>query len=398
MKVPEGWKVVALETVASIHTGYAKNPGGREEETIVPYLRVANVQDGYLDLTEIKMINIPKNKIDRFLLRKGDVLLTEGGDWDKLGRGAVWEGQIEPCAHQNHVFAVRPDSVLLSPVFLSLQTSSHLGKNYFQSCSKQSTNLASVNSSQLKQFPVILPRLDEQQAIARIIELWDTAVEKSKRLIATKNSLLSRLRERFFQLHPQLKPTSLRSVTTESTTRNQNRLGREFVMAVTKANGIRPMREETISADLTRYKVVHPQPFAYNPMRLNIGSIAMSELADDVLVSPDYVVFECDATKLLPRYLYHLRCSKLWGRFFDTAGSGSVRVRIYYEDLTDFALVLPTIEEQTRVVALLDLAEKDVADTDKLLETYRKQKQGLMQKLLTGQWRVAILDTKETED
>ena len=104
-KLPDGWKRKRLESVSIIQTGIAKNQNYQQNSIELPYLRVANVQDGYLDLSEIKTIYVHKDKINRYRLESGDVLLTEGGDFDKLGRGAVWNGQIKNCAHQNHVFA-----------------------------------------------------------------------------------------------------------------------------------------------------------------------------------------------------------------------------------------------------------------------------------------------------
>ena len=111
--LPDGWRKERLEMVSNIQTGIAKNQNVQQEVIELPYLRVANVQDGYLDLSEIKTINIRKDRVNRYMLKIGDVLLTEGGDFDKLGRGAVWEGQIENCVHQNHVFVVRPQKTKL---------------------------------------------------------------------------------------------------------------------------------------------------------------------------------------------------------------------------------------------------------------------------------------------
>jgi type I restriction enzyme, S subunit len=154
------------------------------------------------------------------------------------------------------------------------------------------------------------------------------------------------------------------------------------------------MREETISAAIDRYKVVRPNTFVYNPMRLNIGSIAISSFTDDVLVSPDYVVFECDESKLLPGYLNHLRRTRLWASHFDAAGSGGVRIRIYYDDLAAFTFPLPPLAEQTRALAMLDTAAAEIETLERYLAALQKQKRGLMQKLLTGQWRVPM-ESKE---
>ena len=168
-EIPEEWDVRKLRTVAHIQTGIAKGKKYLEDTIELPYLRVANVQEGYIDITKIKTINVSKREVERYSLQEGDVLLTEGGDLDKLGRGDVWHGQIEHCLHQNHVFAVRTDRLVILPEFYSAQASSFYGKKYFLSCAKQTTNLASINSTQLKDFPTIVPPLEEQNKIIKIL-------------------------------------------------------------------------------------------------------------------------------------------------------------------------------------------------------------------------------------
>lgn len=165
-EVPEHWEVVALKRIASIQTGVAKGKDNGGRATIsVPYLRVANVQDGYLNLDEVVSMEIPADDLVRYSLRAGDVLMNEGGDFDKLGRGCVWDGRLDPCITQNHVFAVRPRRV--SSAWLSTVTGSGYAQFYFMTRSKQSTNLASISSTNLMELPVVVPPDDEQQAIVR---------------------------------------------------------------------------------------------------------------------------------------------------------------------------------------------------------------------------------------
>lgn len=171
------WKTQRLSDVAHLQTGLMKGKKYDGDTVFMPYLRVANVQDGYLDLNEIKTIKVARANYERYLLRKGDVLFTEGGDYDKLGRGTVWNDEIPNCLHQNHIFVVRVDTNCLMPAFLSYQAGSQYGKKYFMSCAKQTTNLASINSTQLKNFPVMIPTLDEQQEIVRIL---DSVLAKEK--------------------------------------------------------------------------------------------------------------------------------------------------------------------------------------------------------------------------
>lgn len=168
-EVPEDWEVVRLEDVAKVQTGIAKNKNIKPENgVILPYLRVANVQDGFVDLSEVKHISVDESDVKRYLLQKGDILFTEGGDNDKLGRGCVWEAQLNPCLHQNHIFAVRCSSSIF-PYYLSLYAASSKGKEFFLNSSKQTTNLASINATQLKSFPLPLPSFKEQIRIASIL-------------------------------------------------------------------------------------------------------------------------------------------------------------------------------------------------------------------------------------
>jgi type I restriction enzyme S subunit len=150
------------------------------------------------------------------------------------------------------------------------------------------------------------------------------------------------------------------------------------------------MREQTIGSDLTRYKILPPRAFAYNPMRINVGSIAMLRLPSDVLVSPDYVLFECISGELDPDYLDHVRQSHFWAHYINAGGSGSVRMRTYYDDLAALRLKLPGFAEQQKISAVLNTAQVEIALVTAEIETLTRQKRGLMQKLLTGEWRVKV--------
>ena len=180
-EVPEHWDVKRLKFIASVQTGIAKGKDNADKDTIgVPYLRVANVQDGYLDLDEVATIEVVPADVARYLLQPGDVLMNEGGDFDKLGRGHVWQGEIDPCIHQNHVFAVRPHSVFSE--WLNTVTSSGFAQFYFMGRSKQSTNLASISSTNLMELPVPLPSKSEQLL----------TLEKMRSLTSQLDALLTR--------------------------------------------------------------------------------------------------------------------------------------------------------------------------------------------------------------
>ena len=169
--VPESWEVVLLKDCSVVQTGVAKGRKLDGKDTLtLPYLRVANVQSGFLDLREMKTITIQTKEKSRYLLQNGDVVLTEGGDFDKLGRGFIWKGEIDDCVHQNHIFAVRVDRSRLLPEFFAHLSQSPYGKKYFLSVAHKTTNLACINTTKLKGFPVLVPTLEEQREIVRALE------------------------------------------------------------------------------------------------------------------------------------------------------------------------------------------------------------------------------------
>lgn len=166
----EIWKPVLLRDIASVVGGVTKDSKKQSSsDEQVPYLRVANVQRGHIDLAEVKTIRVPKEKLEKLLLQPGDVLFNEGGDLDKLGRGWVWEGQIERCTFQNHVFRARLHNSNNQPKFISWWGNTR-GLDYFIRWGKQTTNLASINKTMLEALPISLPSPEEQIEIVRRVD------------------------------------------------------------------------------------------------------------------------------------------------------------------------------------------------------------------------------------
>lgn len=191
-EIPAHWTIRRLKHLGSLQSGIAKGKDLNGRASIsVPYLRVANVQDGYIDIEDVAQIEVDPNEISRYLLRKGDVLMNEGGDNDKLGRGAIWNGEIDPCIHQNHVFAIRPHSI--ESEWISLITQSSYAKFHFFSLSKQSTNLASISSSNLMELPVVVPPADEQKSILNHVAC---VLKKMRALISLSEREIELLQER----------------------------------------------------------------------------------------------------------------------------------------------------------------------------------------------------------
>lgn len=195
-ELPEGWVWASLDMLGDIVSGVTKGTKSNKKTPTraVPYLRVANVQRGYLDLNEVKSIEATEKDISELALNDGDVLFNEGGDRDKLGRGWVWRNQIPECIHQNHVFRFRSHSKDISPELISHHGNT-FGKLWFQNSGKQTTNLASINITILKGFPIPVSPLDEQRAISDTLRslLSDLAYQDSA--ISEAASLIQKQRQ-----------------------------------------------------------------------------------------------------------------------------------------------------------------------------------------------------------
>jgi type I restriction enzyme S subunit len=208
----ENYPIVPLEELCDLCSGITK--GRKIDSTVtveVPYMAVANVQDGSLKLDNVKKIEATPEEIHRYRLLPGDLLLTEGGDPDKLGRGAIWNGEITSCIHQNHIFRARKASEYVDMEYLAHLVSSPYGKQYFLRQSKQTTGIASINMGQLKRFPVPLPPLEEQRRIAAILDKAGQLTKACASLHAARRQLGESLFVQAFG-DPRLNPLGLPSM------------------------------------------------------------------------------------------------------------------------------------------------------------------------------------------
>ena len=198
---PLGWREDrVLADVAEVRSGITKGrKTGDDSLASVPYLAVVNVQDGFIELDPLKSIDATTAEIEKYALSAGDILLTEGGDADKLGRGAVWNGQVEPCIHQNHVFRVRLVSEDMTPEFLSRVLASQRGKRYFLRMAKQTTGIASINMTQLRGFPLLEPPRATQDEFLNRISCVEETEARLKHSASQLNALFASLQQRAFR-------------------------------------------------------------------------------------------------------------------------------------------------------------------------------------------------------
>ena len=197
----KSWREIRLDSVADIVSGITKGRKIKSAEIYeVPYMAVSNVKNGYIDWTKVKTIMATKEEIKRYQLLPNDVLMTEGGDPDKLGRGAVIKSPPNNCIHQNHIFRVRLNEEIL-PIYFEYYLQQIKAKRYFLKCSKQTTGIASINMKQLMALPVLIPDMESQKTFAKFTEQADKSKFINKRVDIFSDLCKIVIKYGFYRLH-----------------------------------------------------------------------------------------------------------------------------------------------------------------------------------------------------
>ena len=392
--IPDSWKQSRLGDCLMIPASYGANAPSVDFSPILPrYLRITDIDDnGWIIKQDPRCIK--HEDAEGCFLEEGDLVFARTGA--TVGKTYLHCDYRFPLAYAGYLIRVRVNPSKLLPKFLFQYTRSPQYLEWVALSSRAGAQ-PNINASEFCSLQIPLPPIEEQKAIVTVLSKWDRAIRQLTDLIGAKvrfkQGLMQQLltgKRRFKGYRDEWASIQLRDVATECGARNRGQMGLDSVKAVTKAEGIIPMKERTIAADISRYLVVQKNWFAYNPMRINIGSIARWNGDNDVLVSPDYVVFRCNEPNgktpgIDPDYLDHLRRSSIWENFVTAAGNGSVRVRIYFSDLGHLKFSLPGPNEQRKTANFLNAADREIDLLRKELEAHKQQKKGLMQKLLTGQ-------------
>jgi len=168
--LPEGWCWASFGQIGATQGGLQKSPARKPQDRHYPYLRVANVQRGALDLRELQRFELTDGELARLRLEAGDLLIVEGnGSRTEIGRCALWRGQVADCVHQNHIIRVRPLPGLL-PNYAHAFLNSPTGQSAIQEAASSTSGLYTLSISKVERLPIAFPPLAEQEAIVEAVE------------------------------------------------------------------------------------------------------------------------------------------------------------------------------------------------------------------------------------
>jgi type I restriction enzyme S subunit len=268
-----------------------------------------------------------------------------------------------------------------------------------------------LDTDLLKSFPVVVPPLPEQTAIADLLSTWDLTIEKTERLIAAKekhylwfskkhlfgdaaDTINASKKTKWFSVPDHWKIVNIGKIASQVSSLNNS--GESIpVLSCTKYDGLVDsltyFDKQVFSQDTSTYKVVARGQFAYATNHIEEGSIGYQDVYDKGLVSPMYTVFETNMD-VDDSYLYKVLKSVVYLHIFRANTSSSVdrRGSLRWKEFAKLPIPLPPIEEQKQIAAILTTARQEIDLLKKQAEAYRRQKRGLMQRLLTGEWRVRV--------
>lgn len=398
MKLPKGWKTARFGEIATFRNGL--NFVLSDSGDMVSVVGVKDFQRhfsiGYENLEKVK---IAGRLSENDLLQNDDLLFVRSnGNKALVGRCLLIKNVLKHISFSGFTIRARLTSAAACSTFLGYYFHSGYARRRIDQAGG-GTNISNLSQDILASIDIPLPPLPEQYKIAEILGAWDDGLEKLDALIAAKERRKKGLMQRLLTGKRRVKgqpwrTVRLLAVAEEKTIRNGGAFDRSRLYAVTKAEGMVPMRERVQGQSVERCKIVERGWFAYNPMRLNIGSIARWQDEKPVMVSGDYVVFAANESKLLSDYLNHVRQSAAWCNFTGASGSGSVRVRIWFDDLGRFSFPLPSLPEQRAIADILDACDEELRLLRDQRAAVEMQKRGLMQRLLTGKVK---LKTEECE-
>lgn len=351
---------------------------------------------GYsFDSSQIKAVSSSVKIPEEYRLKNNDILVSRSNTLDKVGRCGVFHGEIENCFYPDLMMRFRANETLVLTKYLETVLQSQFGRKYFQErAAGTSVSMMKINKKILEDFSFPLPSLNEQEKIIEITQIWDSAIEKTEKLISEKEKMFNGISQKIFR-----KAGIKHKISEFLTIRNEKCIPDNStpLYSLTIEDGVTPKsdrydREALVKdSEEKEYKVVYPGDIVFNPANLRWGAIARSNETKRVAVSPIYEVLQLDSSKINSDYLTFLLTSKDKIRYYATKTEGTLveRMAVKVDVFLNFQIEIEEDNEKQKAVSeVLTTLIREISLLKKQLEQYKLQKQGLMQKLLTGEWRV----------
>ena len=402
--LPSGWKVVRLGDVFDFLKTYTNSRESLNDYDEISYIHYGEIHKKYKFYLDFRVASLPKIHQSKLgdkpeFIKNGDLVIADASeDYIDIAKSVEIKNLEHKAVAGLHTFLLRDKGDYFTDGY----------KGYIlyepwvaKELKKKATGISvlGISKSNLLNLKIKLPPLDEQKKIAEILSTWDEAINLTINLIESKKQFKKALMQnlltakiRFPQFKGEWKEIKLGNFLEEKSERNTKNI--DLILSVTNKFGFVTQVEyfdKSVASDNTaNYKIVRKGNFAYNPSRINVGSIALLESYEIGILSPMYVVFEC-LKNLDNRFLkFWFQSHSFMGNLFKYL-AGSVRESLNFNDMKTISIKLPNLKEQQKIAEVLTACDDEINLLNLKLENLKKQKQGLMQKLLKGEIRTCYV-------
>lgn len=410
--IPEDWKAAKIRSIATLvgGFGFSKDEQGNKDNVDTPFIKVSDMNlignEKYINHSNNYVTNSQIESLHWKPLPMNTIVFAKVGAALLLNRRRILK---QKTLIDNNMMGVIPNKRIQPEYLYFLLQNIDFGRIVNIGA------LPSVNQAQVGSIRIPVPPLPEQRKIAEILSTWDKAIELVGKQIDVRQRLKKGLMQQLLVGKMRF-PVFIQSDAKQETkfgdlpldwnyvpiskiaeqVLDQNDNGDDLpVLSCTKYVGLvdslKYFGKQVFSKDTSAYKVVRRGYFAYATNHIEEGSIGYQDLYDKGLVSPMYTVFHTNE-KVDDVFLYKLLKTELYRHIFEINTNASVNRRgsLRWNGFSKIKIPLPSTKEQLALAAVLDTFEREIEINKKQLDLLENQKQGLMQKLLTGEVRVKV--------
>lgn len=398
LKLPSSWTFQPIGKVL-LSTQYGTSNGSVEEG--IPVVGMKNIQDGKVNFRDLSFVSLSPEEKANLLLKKGDILLNRTNSYELVGKVGYVEEDFE-AVFASYLVRLEADKTKSDPKFIAMWLTSFWADTMIKKIATRAISQANVNPTEFKKFCFIpvLP-LPEQKAIADLLSTWDSAIEKTERLIAAKEKRFQWLLDELISKpsrEGKWKEVQLKDVLTEgSKTPVSDTSSFSKITIKLRKKGLEFSANSREMADARPFYVRNKGEIIIGKQNFFNGSIAIiSDEFDGCICSNAIMSFgvKHDYSK---EFLFESISTSEFLKRREMLANGTGQKELSEKEFLNFKVAMPSLNEQEKIAHSLGLAQKEIDLLKFLAEKYKEQKRGLMQKLLTGEWRVKVANGGEVK-
>ena len=357
---------------------YGMNAAAKNYDGVNKYIRITDIDEASSTYKDKDIVSPDGVLADNYLVNNRDILLARTGA--STGKSYLYKKSDGKLYYAG--FLIRANVTTHAPYFVFSQLHTHRYWRWVSIMSARSGQ-PGINSQEYSSFPIYTTSIEEESKIAKLLSLLDERIATQNKIIEDLKKLKSAIIE--IEYTPNTKTTShIGNVIEQISKRNKNN-AIQNVLSVSNRQGFIKQSDQfenrnVASEDTSNYKIVEKNDFAFNPARINVGSIARLTTFENGIVSPMYICFRTQEN-VAPEYIDFFFESKHFYCEIQKRLEGSVRQCLSFEGLCNIPFSLPSLEMQQRIgKRLFTLGQKIKTETD-LLELLNKQKQYLLRQM-----------------